>query len=105
MLPGYPAKNVGGLSLQNTRVVHYDIELDVASSLTPHANHGFKRKRNDEQSHRHQTKSVSISQPPKVAKANHEADISKHGSFTLSNREDLAHISIDSDSGLTSKNT
>ena len=30
-------------------------------------------------------------------------DISKHGYFTLSNREDLAHINSDSDSELTSK--
>ena len=103
ILSGYPAKNVGGLYLQNTSGVHYDIVLDVASSLTPHSNHGRKRKWNNEQSHHHKTKSVSISQPPKLAKANHEADISKQGSFTLSNREDLAHISSDSDSELTSK--
>ena len=105
ILSGYPAKNVGGLYLQNASGVHYDIVLDVVSSLTPHSNHGNKRKWNNEQSHHHKTKSVSISQPPKLAKANHEADISKHGYFTLSNREDLAHSSSDSDSELTSKNT
>ena len=105
ILSGYPAKNVGGLYLQNTSGVHYDIVLHVASSPTPHANHGCKRRRNIEQSHCHKTKSVTISQPPKLAKANHEADISKHGYFTLSNREDLAHSSSDSDSELTSKDT
>ena len=105
ILSGYPAKNVGGLYFQNISGVHYNIVLDVASSLTPHSNHGNKRKWNNEQSHHHKTKSVSISQPPKLAKANYEVDISKQGSFTLSNREDLAHISSDSDSELTSKNT
>ena len=104
ILSGYPAKNIGGLYLQNTSGVHYDIVLDVASTLTPHSNHGCKRKQNNEQSHQSKTKSVSISQPPKLAKANHEADTSKHVSFTLSSR-DLAHISSDSDSELTSKNT
>ena len=105
ILSGYPAKNIGGLYLQNTSGVHYDIVLDVASSLTPHSNHGCKRKRNNEQSHHCKTKSVSISQPLKLAKANHVTDTSKHVSFTLSNREDLAHISSDSDSKLTSNNT
>ena len=105
ILSGYPAKNIGGLYLQNTSGVHYDIVLDVASTLTPHSNHGCKRKRKNEQSHQSKTKSVSISQPPKLAKANHEADTSKHVSLTLSNGEDLAHISSDGDSELTSKNT
>ena len=105
ILSGYPAKNVGGLCLQNTSGVHYDIVLDVASSPTAHANHGCKRRRNNERSHCRKAKSLSISQPPKLAKANHEADISKYGYFTLSKREDLAHSSSDSDSELTSKNT
>ena len=35
--------------MQNTSDVHYDIVLDVASCLTPHSNHGCKRKRNNEQ--------------------------------------------------------
>ena len=91
ILSGCSAKNVGGLYLQNTSGVHYDIVLDVnASSLTPHSNHGCKRKWNNEQSHSGKTKSVSISQPPKLAKADHEADISKHESFSLSNRQGLA---------------
>ena len=41
----------------------------------------------------------------KLGKVDHEADISKHKSFSLSNREDVAHISSDSDSELISKNT
>ena len=90
ILSGHPAKNVGGLYLQNTSGVHYDIVLDVASSLTPHSNHGCKRKWNNEQSCRRKTKSVSSSQRPKLVKANHEADISKHKSVSLSNSEDLA---------------
>ena len=105
ILSGCPAKNVGGLYLQNTSGVHYDIVLDVASSLAPHCEHGCKRKWNNEQSHCRKTKSVSISQPPKLGKVDHEADISKHKSILLSSREDLAHISSDSDSELTSKNT
>ena len=106
ILSGCPAKNVGGLYLQNTSGVHYDIVLDVVSSLTPHSNHGCKRKWNNEQSHSRKTKSVSIiSQAHKLAKANHEVDISKHKSLSLSNSDDLAHISSDSDSELTSKNT
>ena len=44
ILSGYPAKNIGGLYLQNTSGVHYDIVPDVASTLTPHSNHGCKRK-------------------------------------------------------------
>ena len=66
ILSGYPAKNIGGLYLQNTSGVRYDIVLDVASSLTPHSNHGCKRKRNNEQSHDCKTKSVSIVNLPNL---------------------------------------
>ena len=50
ILSGYSAKNIGGRYFQNTSGVHYDVVLDVASCLTPHSNHGCKRKRNNEQS-------------------------------------------------------
>ena len=66
IVSGYPAKNVGGLYLQNTSGVHYDIVLDVASSLTPHANHGCERKLNNEQSHRRKTKSVPLVNLPNL---------------------------------------
>lgn len=59
ILSGYPAQNIGGLYLQNTSGVHYDMVLDVASSLTPHSNYGCKRKWNNEQTH--ECKTVNLS--------------------------------------------
>ena len=91
ILSRYPAKNIGGLYLQNTSSVHYDV-LNVASSLTPLSNHDCKRKQSDEQNHHRKTKSVSISRPPKLAKAYHVPDTSKLKAcvFTLSNRDDFS---------------
>lgn len=43
ILSGYPAKNTGGLYVQNISGVHYDIAQDVACSPTPHSNHGCKK--------------------------------------------------------------
>lgn len=105
ILSGYPAKNTGGLYVQNISGVHYDIAQDVACSPTPHSNHGCKRKQQKEQSHSRQAKSVDISQPSKLAKRNHGTDTSKHVSFTLSNTEDIDHTSGDNDTKLTSNNT